>query len=328
MIETISGILGVLLTILFGVYTLWKSKKDKKRVKLTFTRNECFSLFDSVVKKLNIEIKYNQKNFTNPLIFLKASIKNTGNIDIDKNMIFEPLNILSSDKYKWLEFNISSKPVNVITSVERISDRIIRVNWDLLKKGEELQIEALVEDFDDNSQDYSSVRFYDSITFDYRITNVDSIDKRSYFKEMINRPKYISLFYLLIGFLYVFIGGFAIFYPILKTKSYDIKYQIANKDQSEIGEINPISTKTIEFISERHIIEIPADSLKKDCKIKLFNISPIQRVQDTYIIPIIGLITLILSVFIFRLSYKRYQTYKKILSTTNYRPSIRAVSGG
>lgn len=177
MIGTILGIVGILLTLIFGGYSIWISKKERK-VSVVFKNKECYSLFREDVKRLNIDVIYNKTALKNPLILLKANLINNGHIDIGKNRIYKPLKIKSSETYNWLEARITSSPKGAKTSIALLNDQEVQLNWDLLKQNECVEIEALVEITGElEQQEEKGTDFYNDLSFDYRITDLNSIQK-------------------------------------------------------------------------------------------------------------------------------------------------------
>lgn len=311
MIGLIIGVLGVLLTIIFGIYPIFISKKNKKEVSLKFSKKECFSLFDNIIKRLNIEIKYNQNQCDNSLIFLKASILNSGKSDIDKNVIFEPLKIILSDNYKWLEFKVINNPSNFNVISEMKSETEIILMWDLLKKGEEIEFEALVEDLTQKNDEFSSARFYDSISFNFRITNLNKIDKEESTKEIIYIKNWAKTYFVL-GLFYLLLGIFFLIEPYVLPKKYLTEYQVKYNNVVETGFIKAISNNEIEFRTNSKNIIIPIDTLKTNNSIFI-----VRNIQDNNNMLIINYIFFAFflagTIFLFKRSYKKYNEYKNEL---------------
>ena len=47
-------ILGLVLTVLFGIYSIYTYRKTNKKVSMGFENKECYSLFRDDVNRLNI----------------------------------------------------------------------------------------------------------------------------------------------------------------------------------------------------------------------------------------------------------------------------------
>lgn len=215
MIGVILGILGILITIGFGIYSVMVYKKSKKSVNLEFENKECYSLFKDDVNRLNIELSYNKKPITNTLILLKARLRNNGQVDIDKNRIYNPLKIISNSDFQWLEATITSKPDGVAASIDIVDSQKIQINWDLLKKDEFIELEALSETTENKKlDDEESVEFYNSLKFDYRITDLNSIHKEKQVSSKMRSHNYVSKLTKTTGFFSIILGSIFLFFEI------------------------------------------------------------------------------------------------------------------
>ncbi len=175
--DLLIGLIGISLTIMFGIYGVYTYLKTRKKVKLNFQNKECYSLFRDDVNRLNIEVNYNNKPFNAGLILLKARLTNNGQIDIDRQRVHNPINIVCDKNYKWLEARITFHPNGANTDIIINKENKVQINWDLLKSGEYIEIECLVEIIDNESDDEKAVNFYNGITFDFRITDLNTISK-------------------------------------------------------------------------------------------------------------------------------------------------------
>jgi hypothetical protein len=221
MIGTILGIVVILITIGFGIYSVVIYKKSRKTVNLEFENKECYSLFRDDVNRLNIELTYNKKPITNTLILLKARLKNNGQVDIDKNRIYNPLKVISNSDFKWLEATITSKPDGASASIEIIDSYNIQINWDLLKKDEFIDIEALSETTENKELgEEKSVVFYNNLKFDYRITDLSSIRKEKQVTSSTRRHNYIMKLAKFTGIATIIFGSVFLFFEIFPKYSF------------------------------------------------------------------------------------------------------------
>ncbi len=173
----ILAIVGLILTLIFGIYSVRNNKKSQKKISISFEKKECYSLFKEDINRLNIDINYKGKTIDNYLILFKATITNNGNLDIDKSRIFSPLKIIIDKNFKWLETNISEITNGVNADIKNITDNILELNWDLIKKNEKIEFEALIEIPQNKEIEEITEEFYKSISFDFRITDLNKIDK-------------------------------------------------------------------------------------------------------------------------------------------------------
>jgi len=256
MTGTLLGIIGILSTIILGYYGIYITIKNKPIPSLTIKRIACFSLFSSVVRKLKIDIKYLDEDVTNPLILFKAEITNSGNLDIDESAIHEPLKITSSEKYSWLEINPINEKSKVNTDIKKLDNRTIEIKWDLLKKNEKIEFEALIESYysDDEFGKTKAIDFYNSLNYSYRITNIDKIicDDGIYRPTFLNKELINDL---RLVFVTIILGIFFLFFPKINDHVvrsgdfvdmyYDVEY--LNKDSSFVTTIVPVNNEKFYF---------------------------------------------------------------------------------
>lgn len=201
---------------------------------------------------------------------LKAKLINNGHIDIDKNRIYSPLKIKSSDSYKWLEATVTESPSGVNTVIEVINEQEIQLGWDLLKQNEYIEIEALVEVIGELDKDgEKGTDFYNDLSFDYRITDLNSIQKEREVTEvirdraLINRfGKTLGIISILLGLIFLFIEFFT---PLNFMDKQVVKYIIENNN-SEIKSIISINCK-----SDKIILNIEGENKEREISVKEFN---------------------------------------------------------
>lgn len=218
MIELLVAIIGVFLTLVFGIYAVWVKRGAMRKTSLGYEEKECYSLFNQNINRLNIEVKYRgDYTIDNFLILFKGVIVNNGNIDIDTNMIYKPVLIKTTNDYSWLEANIINLPKGGNAELQTIAPSTLQLEWDLLKAGEQIEFEALVEVHKKDIKWDIIFLFFDSISFDFRITDVKEIqnlaglrsqakDRQVRLKNFIN----IGLFLMIAAFFYNAVGDYSI----------------------------------------------------------------------------------------------------------------------
>lgn len=206
MTGNILGGIGVLLTIIFGIYSIWAYRKSKRKVSLEFKNIQCYSLFRNDINRLNIELIYNKKTLTSELVLLKARIFNNGQADIDKNRIFSPLKIISTKDYTWLDTKITNFPTGSKANIAVLNSSEIQINWDLLKSNEYIEFESLIEvEKSTNSDNDKTLSFHNDLTFDFRITDLNNIQKEKKIPELSFDEKLLKNTYL-ISFITIVFG--------------------------------------------------------------------------------------------------------------------------
>lgn len=296
-------IIGVILTVLFGVPVVIEWFRNRRRVQLSFVHESSVSLFKSYVKNIkNIEIYYHGNPIDHTIYALKGYIHNSGRTDIDDKMIHSPLSIALPAEAQWLEANIVGKSENVNVTY-KVQDNRIEFQWDLLKPGELFCFETLYKSQGEDESKYK---------FEHRITNLGDvkIEQVSEFAK-INKPKlYFKPLYPLI---FMFVISLMDVYNLTKPK---IVYSLDSSNYSVSGE--SLYTKDnklyLETNDDRKIVFsrelIPNYHVSVD--LKKTNIT-FKKVLEKFIGVII---VLVFSAFILSLGY--YSERRKYLKATRF----------
>jgi len=321
MIGTVLAIIGIILTIIFGIYSIWIYKKTKKTISLEFQNKECYSLFDDEINHLNIKLLYNENTLSNTIILLKAKLINNGQIDIDKNRIFSPIKILCTEKFKWLEVNIISQSDGTSANIQQNSENEIQVDWNLLKKDEFIEIEALIEVIiNEDIKDDKAIQFYNELTFDFRITDLNLVHKEnqeSKHEKRIKSIKSLNKVSTFVASVSILVGAFTMFsgfYPNLSfvKKSKDINYLINDGNISKVYTIQSKSNNTINITENNtsNSMELSLNEFNNKYKIVSIN-NTINSEKKVLLDKIVGLILLVLGFILFFLNRRLNKKYNK-----------------
>ncbi len=303
-------IIGLILTIGFGIYAIVSNKRTRKKVSLSFGKNECYSLFKKDINRLNIDVNYKGESLNNYLILFKGVIENSGNLDIDKNRIYTPLKIISKKEYKWLETTVSGHPNGATVSIYKIADNEIEINWDLIKKGEKIEFEALVEIPFDNELEKATEVFYESLKFDFRITDLNGVDKiQDYNSEDYKRTR-AKKNLLFIGIVTFFTGGGILLASYLGPIKTNVQYELTGVKDTIFVEIGSKNGNLITIKNDSINIDKPIVEFNKEYKIQKVN-NVVQEDKQGLFSLIIGVIYIIISSFIL------WRALKKTKTTTN-----------
>jgi hypothetical protein len=225
------ALLGIIATWFYGV-------KARRRIQLAFYEESCISLFESIVQSLEgIEINYEKKPISQNLVLLKGCIVNTGNTDIDKNLIHKPLTLRLPSSFKWLRASIVSSSPDVNAIYELSDPNGLTFRWDLLKPNEYFRFDALAETpakHGNGEKAQSPGRALEkNVDLTFRISGLSSVDE-----ERIHFPTRLSIgdvshwvFWFLIGLLYIIIA-FTRYYP---EKLIHYKLEQSNGDKIEVS---------------------------------------------------------------------------------------------
>ena len=267
-VNFLMGIIGVLGTLILGYLGINYTLKYRSKIKLNYFENDCFSLFQTVVKNFNtIEIKYNKEAINQNLILLKGTFLNSGNIDLDKSNVHVPLSLHIPDNFKVLEAKVIDASNDLIVT-NTITSNSITFIWDLLKKEEYFTFDVLIEHMGElnstgkeiikeelnlESNRYIERELSNNITFKHRITNLSKIDKDSFPTKPMSK---VAMVFFILYMLFL-IGGPAYFgfWQLIKPQ-YEIQYFKTEKgimlpvnlvaENNNIAKLKYVDGKTIE----------------------------------------------------------------------------------
>jgi hypothetical protein len=185
----ILSILGFAATIIFGFLSIDLFKRKKNPGKLTLVKQTIIGLFNNIAKNFDeISIKYKGEAIKENVIYIKASIINDGDIDIDGNRVEKTLNLNLKSGLKWIKAKVTESTPELIcnTSIDQ-NQADLKFNFGLIKKKEFFQFEALIET-DDSKIESEDV--YNYITISHRIANTQKVNIVSLLsEEQIKRKK-------------------------------------------------------------------------------------------------------------------------------------------
>lgn len=319
------AILSLLLTIIFGILGLWYTIKFRKKVDLTFYKDECFSLFQTVVKNFpEIEVKFNSKPISENLIFLKGTIANTGNVDIDKTNVYKPVSIELPNNCNILQAKIIDMSPNLNVN-EKVNINKIQFEWDLLQNNEYFTFQSLVEykpkdksekknskDANEKNKGDIANKLMNEIKFDYRILNLRQLNK---FKDT-NSDKGIEIICIsIVFFLNAIVGG----YIVLDTTfspGYEMKYIINHNNNEIVADIEPDDLINFGIKVENKLIDkVKIDELNKKYHPQL----TIMQKKESLLFSIYFSIISIFSFFASAYFFRTYLRKKRINSLTRRR---------
>lgn len=305
------GVLGILLTIAFGIYSVWAYFESRKTVSLGFKKNGVFSLFKEDVNRLNIDIRYGGQSINNHLILFKGELQNNGSSDLDKSKIFKPVQIICSEKFRWLESNVIQYPKDASISLKILNSQILELGWDLLKSKEKIDFECLVETPIDLVTNNTVEDLYASLDFDFRITDLKKIKKLSenYPKK---RTKKIMMFTgVSMAFLTFVMGLFLIFaielpdsLRFLKNKK-DFEYVLKKE--------NTVMNARIEAYSD-DILYVNDEKMNSAFFNQSYDVISIKtKPEESFLVArkIIGLIYFLLSIYSVIMTIKIFKKTKE-----------------
>jgi hypothetical protein len=166
-------IIGLLATFGFGILSIDLFKRKRYPGKVTFVKQSSIGLFDSFVKNFNeISILFENKPINDNLIYIKGCFINDGDIDIEGERVEKPIDLTLPDKYSWVNFKITDTTQNLQSNYEITNDKKVELTFGLFRKGEFIQVEALIEASHEIENDDN---IFELLKFNHRISQTQKI---------------------------------------------------------------------------------------------------------------------------------------------------------
>jgi hypothetical protein len=254
-------IVGLILTILFGIWGIIITIRKRYPGRITFVEENAIGLFNSIIKSFSeIKIQYNDLPISEQMIYLKASFINTGNIDLSTKDNTHKLKIELPNDYKWINCKITGQSKDIVCNLSNTNGDLI-FDFDLLRKNEFIQFEAFAEI---KNTDRPASTFRKSLSFSHRIPNTAKVDKQLYLdEEQIKEKRYEFKKYLVFATVFLLmIVGITTYNYIKKSSDLEYKYQSNGKEY-----IVKISTLGLDKIK----IEDSNKNFEKAMSIEEFN---------------------------------------------------------
>ncbi len=229
----LSTIIGVVATILIGYIGIKYSLK-KSVTGILFIENNCIALFDTLTKNLDgLDINYEGKKVSENLIFLKGTFFNIGDVDIDKSIIYEPLQLKLPDNYQFVKAKIVEVSKGIQVN-EKYDENILSFEWDLLKEGEYFTFECFIEYIPpiDNKLSPQSLTtpLWRNISFEHRIANMKGISKEKNITKPNSLYNYVSMWLMALLFI---VGSFIIVSHEFVKQNYTLQYSFYEKNEKK-----------------------------------------------------------------------------------------------
>ena len=142
---TVLAVISIAATVVLGIWGIFLMIKRKYPGQITFVRESCLGLFDSIVKNMpELAVQYNGTPVGEGLVLLKGSFLNTGSKDISESMVVEKVSISLPQNFRWLAAKIVSTSPKVHAQVS-ISDRSLIFETGLFRCQEHIRFETLAE---------------------------------------------------------------------------------------------------------------------------------------------------------------------------------------
>lgn len=255
-ISLLLTILGIIATIVFGFLSIDLFKRKRNPGKLTLIKHSALGLFNNIAKNFDeISIQYKGNSIQENVIYIKGSIINDGDLDIDGTSVERTVQLNLNEGLKWIKAKVTETSPELICETN-IQDNEVNLsfNFGLIRKKEFYQFEALVET---QKQDQKAEDVFDNITISHRIANTQKIKKTTLLTEeqMTKKKKKMKSFAFNVGsqFIVVLLILIAqVFYfksaPIQYIDGNEIIYEATATSDMNI-ELKNLDTEEEEIIS-------------------------------------------------------------------------------
>lgn len=256
-INLIIGIITIVITIIFGLFSLFINYKEKT---IRYWHVETESVFSTKIKEIDkLQIEYKQNKIKDNIVMLTIIIENNGKKDIDKHIVHEPFKIDFKHPIKLLEFESVKLPLG--TEVIMNENSLICI-WDLFKKNEFIILKVLLH-YDDSIKKITSSEIQKKYTeVSFRITDLNEPKKINHNYPVNAKPKFSGIFICI----FVLIITTTLFFQSFSVNRYHIAYENSSFSEKEFT-TRPINTTSLKIITK---------SQDKIIKLEDFNNSNIQ----------------------------------------------------
>src|ERR1035437_1453816 len=143
--STVVAVLGILATVLFGIWGVYVVIHRRYPGELTFVVEDCIGLFETIVKNFpDLAVLYQAEPVSRGLALLKGTFHNTGHKDITPEMVGKSITLHLPEDFKWLAAKIVGSSPDVHAYVEEDSTSV-RFSTGLFRCEEYFRFEALAE---------------------------------------------------------------------------------------------------------------------------------------------------------------------------------------
>jgi hypothetical protein len=144
-IPTILSALGIVATVIFGVWGLYVVIKRRYPGEITLVIDDTIGLFDTIVKNFpDLAVLYKDKPVSHGLVLFKGTLLNSGKKDITPEMVESEIAIELPDGFRWL----AAKPITSSSNVKAslaVQSTLLKFTTGLFRCQEYLRFEALAE---------------------------------------------------------------------------------------------------------------------------------------------------------------------------------------
>jgi hypothetical protein len=175
--EMVVGIIGVVISILFGIWGVYFAlRKAKYPASLTYVFEQSISLVDDFAQKLpNLDVTYKQSPLNKSVALLSGYLVNDGSIDITSDMTEIPLQLNLPGECELLEIDVTTKAKSLNVTSTLKDKKNAEFDLGLFRRGESFSFQALVL-LDEEHSSLNKNEQLDDIKWVHRIANLGEIN--------------------------------------------------------------------------------------------------------------------------------------------------------
>ena len=177
-------IIGLIVTVLFGILsiwlTIWMVRRKKRPCEIIFLATDCINLYNKLTLGFDsLELRANKKEVKNDLLFFSGVFVSNGLSDIKS--LSNIIRMQLPPKCKWSDLQVSSQSEGVQASISIIPDKPESANlvFDQFRMKEFIAIKGLIE-CQDQELLQSIYEFHKSIKYTHRIVDTDPVLKSEF----------------------------------------------------------------------------------------------------------------------------------------------------
>jgi hypothetical protein len=183
-IQIILAVIGVIATVIFGIWAIIVTFQSSKKVQLTFALDRCTSLLNELSRSLeNLIIQYKGKPVGDNLLLLRGYFINTGSRDISPSMVEDKIKLKIPENFEFVEIKVTECSPNLQASVSKLEKNVSEFSTGLWKVKEYFGFDALVNVQASKTDDSPTRSLRDGINFKHRIADSSNIIREQFYTD-------------------------------------------------------------------------------------------------------------------------------------------------
>jgi len=253
-ISIILAVLGIVATVLFGIWAVHVVIRRRYPGEITFVVNDCIGLFDTIVKNFpELAVLYQEEPVSHGLVLLKGTFLNSGKKDITPEMVENKITLNLPEDFKWLAAKTVGSSPNVYASVVA-EPNSLRFSTSLFRCQEYFKFEALAELPVPDKDNSIKAKLVTNISPSHRIADTGKIREVSLPTEPYAKRRFLKR--IIMPSFMILLGLALLVILLFKGLPAKLLFQIPQQDGS-VAEVTakPCRDGTIHIKSKAHDID-------------------------------------------------------------------------